>query len=112
MKKLNKSINFLRKPISPKRLAVEVQRAAVGELELALPFDEGLLGPVDHDVGDLGILEQRLKGAESKGLVLDLQDQTLPLDPGERNPLGAEPVHGRRHAGRGLCRDRNGCGGG
>ena len=41
----------------------------VGELELALALDEGLVGAVDHDVADFGIGEQLLERAEAEQFV-------------------------------------------
>ena len=48
-------------------------------LDPALLLDEDLLRAVDHDVGDLVVLEQQLERAEAEGLVEDLVDQPLAL---------------------------------
>ena len=43
----------------------------VRELELAAPLDVDLLGPVDHDVGDALVPEQRLERPEADHVVDD-----------------------------------------
>ena len=41
----------------------------LGELELALPLDVGLVRAVDHDVADVGVVEQLLERAEAEQFV-------------------------------------------
>ena len=47
-------------------LVAELDR---GELELALPFDEALVGAVDHDVADGRVGEKLLERAEAEQLI-------------------------------------------
>src|SRR3546814_8545994 len=41
----------------------------LGELELALLLDEGLVRAVDHDVGDVGVVQQLFERSEAEQLV-------------------------------------------
>ena len=61
-------------------------------LDPALLLDEDLLRAVDHDVGDLVVLEQQLERAEAEGLVEDLVDQPLALVAVEQRVLGVAEV--------------------
>jgi hypothetical protein len=73
-----------------------VAEADRGELQLALLFDVGLVRAVDHDVGDVGVVEQFLERAEAEQLV----DQHL----FERELLA--PVEGDLELGQHLHDDR------
>ena len=57
-------------------------------LDPALLLDEDLLRPVDHDVGDLLVLEEQLERAEAERLVEDLVDEALALGAVEQRVLG------------------------
>src|SRR5207253_8449927 len=63
------------------------------KLDLAGALDIDLLGPVDHDVGDALVPEQRLEGTEAHHVVDELVDEiglfrTIELDAGLRQQLG------------------------
>ncbi len=77
-------------PFDDRHQVVVVLEGDLGLVQLPVLLDVNLPRAVDHDVGDLRILEQRLQGPKPKGLVLDLEDQPLPLYPCERNPLGGD----------------------
>ena len=56
-----------------------VAEADVGELDLAVHFDEAARRTVDHDVGDVVAGEQRLERAEAEHVVADVVEQILLL---------------------------------
>ncbi len=61
-------------------------------LDATFLLDEDLLRPVDHDVGDLLVLEQELERSESERLVKDLVDEPLSLVAVEQRVLGIAEV--------------------
>ena len=56
-----------------------VSKLHLGLLNPASTFDENVFGPVDHDVTDAGVLQQKFKRTETKRFVQNLLDQTIPL---------------------------------
>ena len=56
-----------------------VAEADVGLLHLAVDFDVGAEGAVDHDVGDVVAGEQRLERPEAENVVADVLEQVLLL---------------------------------
>ena len=57
-----------------------VAEADIGQLELAAPLDIDLLWPVDHDVGDGVVVEQRLERPEAEHVGDQRLDQLALLD--------------------------------
>ena len=66
---------------------VVVLEGEVGQLEPAAALDVDLAGPVDHDLGDGLVAQQRLQRAEADDLVGDLLQHAHPLGAGEREAL-------------------------
>ena len=60
--------------------------AVGGQREPARTLDPDLMRPVDHDLGDGGIGEHPLQGAEAQQLVMDPGDRLHPLREAERLP--------------------------
>ena len=58
-------------------------------LQLALALDEAVVMPVDQDVVDVRIVEQRLQRPETDELVDDLVDQRLQFGDVDRQAFGA-----------------------
>ena len=63
-----------------------------GGVQLAALFDVDLAGPVDQDIGDLIVPQQRLQRSESEQLVLDLLDEASLVGVGEQPALLVENV--------------------
>ena len=57
----------------------------VGLLELAVALDPDLVGPVDHDLGDRLVAQERLDRAEGEQLGDDRFEQAGPLQARERD---------------------------
>ena len=75
--------------------AVEVVRgeeARFGLVETPGAFDEDLLLAVDHDLGDLGVVEELLDRAEPEHVVGDGRDERHALLGAERDPLGLDDL--------------------
>jgi hypothetical protein len=68
---------------NPQQVAVILEHD-VGLLEPAVPLDVDLVEPVDQDVGNVRIAEQRLERTESEQLVQHVADEALPLQQAER----------------------------
>ncbi len=74
-------------------------------LDPAGPFHEHLIGSVDHDLGDGGVLQQRFQDAQAQGLVHDAADEerafvrgqhgAFPADDVPQDPLQPDPALGR-----------------
>ena len=89
---------------STRRLTVETMRSMVciscscgGEadgqlLDAAAALDEDLVGAVDHDLGDGGVLEERFEDAEPERLVDHAADEQRALVGGEDRALAADDV--------------------
>jgi hypothetical protein len=77
-------------PLDDGHQMVVILEGHLGSHELSLLFDVYLGWPVDQDVGNFGVLEQRLQRTKTKRLMLDLEDQTLTLDPGEGDSLACD----------------------
>src|SRR3990172_1674426 len=61
-------------------------------LELTVSFHKHVLGPVDEDVRYAGIPYERLDGSKPEGLVLDFEDDLIPLPAAERCLLVREQL--------------------
>jgi hypothetical protein len=70
--------------------------AGVDAVQVAVALDPDLVGPVDHDLRDRLVGQQRLEHAEAQGLVDDLADERAALRAGEDRALAAEQVGDER----------------
>ena len=61
-------------------------------LQLTTPLHEDVPGPVDEDVRYSGVPYERLDGSEPEGLVLDFDDDLIPLPAAERCLLFREQI--------------------
>ena len=69
-----------------------VAEADVGLLHLAVDFDVGAEGAVDHDVGDVVAGEQRLERPEAENVVADVLEQVLLLGDRHHDVLERDDV--------------------
>ena len=69
-----------------------VAEAHVGQLDLAVDLDEGAVGAVDHDVGDVVAGEQRLERAVAEHVVADVVEQFLLLGDRQDDVLEADDL--------------------
>ncbi|GGG92216.1 hypothetical protein GCM10011577_13600 [Pseudarthrobacter polychromogenes] len=69
-----------------------VLRAEAGlrQGQLALAFNVDLVHPVDHDLGDGGIVQQALEGAEAQDVVGNILDQPGAFLGRQRNLFGVD----------------------
>ncbi len=70
----------------------------VGLFELAVPLDVDLIEPVDEDVGDVGVAQQRLERTETEQLVEHVDDERFALGQAERRRprLALDQLHDER----------------
>ena len=61
-------------------------------LNASFLFDEHVLRPIDHDVGDAGFLQQNLQRAEAERLVQHFFDQPLSLGAVQQRVFGVAEV--------------------
>ncbi len=61
-------------------------------LDPARALDVDLVGPVDHDLGDGGVFEERFEHAEAERLVDDAPDQPVAFGGGQDRALAADDV--------------------
>ena len=66
-----------------------VAEAHIGQLDLAADLDVGLVGAVDHDVGDVVAGQQRLERAVAEHVVADVLEQVLLLGDRHHDVLDA-----------------------
>lgn len=60
--------------------------------EAAVPLHVHLVGAVDHDLADGGVLQERFEDAEAERLVDDAADEVGPLGGGQDGALAADDV--------------------
>ena len=75
-----------------RRCSSEANRAVAAD-QLAAAFDVDHVRPVDHDLGDGGVVQQALQRAVAEHVVVDVVEQPLPLLGGQRNVLLLDDVH-------------------
>ncbi len=86
-------------PVDHPSQAVLVLEREARELDPSAPLDEDLLGPVDHDLADLGVAQEGLERTKADDLVEEDLDEALLVgrrDQGGRR-LGAVVVLGQLH---------------
>ena len=64
-----------------------VDEADVGLDDLAPLLDVDVVGPVDHDFGDFGVVEERIDGPVAEHVGGDLVEKLAAIAHGERNAL-------------------------
>ncbi len=69
-----------------------VTEADVALLHLAIDFDEGLTGAIDHDVGDVVARQKRLERTEAQNVVADVLEQLFLLGNRHREVLDRDDI--------------------
>ena len=79
-------------PVDDAQDVLVVQEGLGDPLELAAPLDVDLVRPVDHDLGDRAVAEERLQRAEALDLADQVVDDVAALGPGQGEAVGPEEV--------------------
>src|SRR2546422_576859 len=81
----------LPEPVPPETMMVSRDFTAASRYSRIASLDEDLLGPVDHDLGDVRVAQRRLQRTEPDDLVEEDLDQALPVGRGDERGRGLEP---------------------